>query len=147
MRMTMECVICGKSVTSDEKFVMYNPTTKVVLDVISVMEKRQDKFGMKILLQSENILCRRIKIKYRYECRKSYRNERNIQLSIQTCEVETSGVSFTSRGDITSLDVRSMCLIYSRKRTKNRKKLISVQTGEYNFSFWFVILFKYCRIE
>lgn len=127
----MECIICKKTVRSDDKSVVQRPRKQGLLSLISSAEKRQDNCGKQILLQRDGILSGKIKVKYHVDCRQSYTSQQNISSS-QSISGETSeSVKISVTRDSNShYNIRTMCLICNKSGTKNKRQLVSVQTGK-----------------
>ncbi|KAJ8941575.1 hypothetical protein NQ314_010349 [Rhamnusium bicolor] len=127
----MECIICKKTVSSDDKSVVQRPKKQGLLSLISSAEKRQDDCGKQILLQRDGILSGKIKVKYHVDCRQNYTSQQNISSS-QSIGGQTSQsvkpISITRHSN-SHYNIRTMCLIYNKSGTKNKRQLVSVQTG------------------
>ncbi|KAK5647983.1 hypothetical protein RI129_002875 [Pyrocoelia pectoralis] len=77
----MECIICEKQVNNADKSVVHKPRPQGLISLLSYAEKRQDKAGKRILQQKDGILSGNVKVKFHYNCRKSYTSLQNIVYS------------------------------------------------------------------
>lgn len=77
----MECLICRERIIENDKMVVQNPQRRGLETIIRISEKRQDGFAKLILLEKDDILSGKIKVKYHKACRQSYTSEQNVGFS------------------------------------------------------------------